>query len=108
MRDQKLYLKDIIFAMKSIQSFTEGMEFEDFETDDKTISAVIQKFEIIGEAAKRIPNNVREKHSGIPWKQMAGMRDRLIHSYFEVDKRLVWDTIQKEIPKVKTKIEKLI
>jgi len=84
MREYSLYLKDILEAMAAIEKFVAGMEFEDFKNDDRTSSAVIRKFEIIGEAIKHIPDEIRNKYPQIKWKQMAGMRDRLIHFYFGV------------------------
>ena len=65
--------------MEAIEGFVGGMEFEDFKRDDKTSSAVIRKFEIVGEAAKNIPETIKQKYSSIPWREMGGMRDRLIH-----------------------------
>ncbi len=87
MREYSLYFKDILEAMAAIEKFVAGMEFEDFKNDDKTSSAVIRKFEIIGEAIKHIPEEIRNKYPQIKWKQMAGMRDRLIHFYFGVKYR---------------------
>jgi uncharacterized protein with HEPN domain len=98
MRDLRLYLQDILAAMESISAFTAGIDLEGFRGDDKTASAVIRKFEIIGEATKQIPEAFRQQHPDIPWKEMAGMRDRLIHFYFGVDHRLVWQTIVDRLP----------
>ncbi len=102
-----LFLNDIRNAIISIENFVEGMNFEQFINDDKTSSAVIRKFEIIGEATKNIPENIREKYSQISWKEIAGMRDKLIHAYSEVDLKLVWMTIKQRIPELKTIIEKI-
>ncbi|MCK5170388.1 MAG: DUF86 domain-containing protein [Bacteroidales bacterium] len=73
------------------------MNFEDFQNDDKTISAVIRKFEIIGEASKKIPDTIKKQNQSIPWKEMAGMRDKLIHDYMGVDIDVVWKTIESDI-----------
>lgn len=108
MRDYRLYLKDILTAIESIEGFVQGMTLETFQGDDKTTSAVMRKLEIIGEATKRIPDDMRQKHSHIPWKEMAGMRDKLIHLYFGVDYLLVWRTIKERLPQVKQELEKIL
>jgi len=97
-----IYLKDIKKAIDSINNFIEGMNFEQFKSDDKTSSAVIRKFEIIGEATKNLPNIIKDKYPQIPWKDIAGMRDKLIHAYSEVDLNLVWKTILKRLPELKS------
>ena len=101
MRDAKVYLEEILAALDAAQAFVKGMDFGKFVDDDKTSSAVIRKFEIVGEASKNIPDSVKERHPEIPWKEMAGMRDRLIHSYFGVKYDLVWETVRKVIPRLK-------
>lgn len=104
MREYKLYLSDIVAGMDSIERFVEGMTFDEFQQDDKTASAVIRKFEIIGEASRNIPEEVKGKHPEVPWKEMSGMRDRLIHAYFGVDYALVWFTIKNRLPTAKKMI----
>ena len=108
MRDYRLYLKDILAALKSVETFVEKISFEEFCADDKTASAVIRKFEIIGEATKNIPEDLRRQYPQIPWKEMAGMRDRLIHFYFGVDPQLVWTTVKERLPKLKPQIQNIL
>lgn len=103
-----MFLRDILSAMEAIERFVEGMNFDEFVKDDKTSSAVIRKLEIIGEAARHIPESLREKFPDIPWRGMAGMRDRLIHGYFEVDYQLVWEVVKREIPKLKPRLKQIL
>ena len=105
MRNHKIYLMDILSAIDSIENFVKDMDFKEFCADDKTSSAVIRKLEIIGEATKNIPDNIQKQYPNIPWREMAGMRDKLIHFYFGVDYKLVWTTIKERLPEVKTKIK---
>jgi len=108
MRDVSLYLQDILDAMLAIEKFVEGVGFEEFKEDDKTSSAVVRKFEIIGEASRQVPKEFRIKYPQIPWKEMAGMRDRLIHFYFGIKYELVWHTIKDIIPVVKPVIRDIL
>lgn len=108
MRNAALYLKDILEAMTAIEEFVDGMDFEAFTADDKTTSAVIRKFEVIGEAARQVPPDIRQEHAAIPWRRMAGMRDRLIHFYFGVKYELVWTTVKQEIPRLKPLIRAIL
>jgi len=108
MRDTKLFIKDIISAISAIEQFVDEMNLEQLKNDDKTASAVVRKFEIIGEASKNIPVDVKERYPEIPWKTMSGMRDRLIHAYFGIDFNLIWDAIKNEIPELKIKLQKIL
>jgi uncharacterized protein with HEPN domain len=108
MRDYKLYVKDILDAMEAIETFVEGMELEQFMSDDMVSSAVIRKFEIIGEASKHVPDSIRERYPTIPWKEMSGMRDKLIHFYMGVKYELVWHTIKDVIPQIKPTLRKIV
>ena len=108
MRNYRLYLKDIFEAMVAAQAFVEGMSFDAFVADDKTASAVVRKLEIIGEAAKNVPETMRREYPQVPWQQMAGMRDRIIHRYFAVNHIIVWDTVKDHIPPLQPIIARIL
>jgi uncharacterized protein with HEPN domain len=93
-------LNDIKEAISRITEYTSEASFESFSTDKKTQDAVIRNMEIIGEAAKNISPQTREQYSAIPWKNMTGIRDRLIHDYFGVNIDIIWDIAKNELPKV--------
>jgi uncharacterized protein with HEPN domain len=102
------YLCDIIEAIRKIEKFSEDITLlEDFQKDEKTTLAIIRLLEIIGEAAKKIPLHIRKKYRHVPWKKMAGMRDKLIHEYFGINIKVVWETIKKELPQIKPSIERI-
>jgi len=102
------FIEDIINAMNKALKFVEDLSYEEFTGDDKTIFAVIRAIEIIGEAVKNIPEDIRKKYPEVPWKGMAGMRDKVIHGYFGVDIKVVWDTVKKRIPEVKPLFERML
>jgi uncharacterized protein with HEPN domain len=102
------YLQDMLEAERRIGEYSVGMTFEAFRGDHKTQDAVIRNLEIIGEAAKNIPESFRRKYPDLPWKEMAGMRDRLIHHYFGVNLDIVWDVVRGELPGVIKDIEGII
>jgi uncharacterized protein with HEPN domain len=101
-------IRDILDAIAEIQEFTSGMNFEGFRGDDKTIRAVEMNFIIIGESANQIPGEVEEQYAAIPWALMRAMRNRIVHVYFEVDERLMWDTVQNDLPPLIPQLEKLL
>ncbi len=102
------YVEDIIDAMSKAEEFTGGITYEDFAGDSKTVFAVIRALEIVGEAAKRIPDMVKKKYPEIPWRDISGMRDKLIHGYFGVNLLVVWETVKKDIPSTKPLFEKIL
>lgn len=104
MRDHTLFITDILQAIERIESFIDGMDYDAFVEDDKTLSAVVRKLEIIGEAVKQLPDSFKQQRPTIPWKQIAGMRDKLIHFYFGVDPLLVWQTVENRLPELKAAI----
>ena len=104
----KSYLLDILTACQLIQTFVADMDRDKFDADLKTQSAVIRQLEIVGEVTKRISDELRTNNSDIPWRQMAGMRDILIHAYDHVNLDQVWYATQSSIPDLLSKIQKLI
>jgi uncharacterized protein with HEPN domain len=99
------YLADILGAMREVEEFTRGMDFEALAADRKTANAVIRSLEVMGEAAKRIPEEVRQRHPGVPWLGMAAMRDKLIDEYSRVDLATVWTVVREELPPVRPHVE---
>lgn len=95
------YLADILEAIDKAQSFIEGMGLHQFEKDEKTQFACIRALEIIGEAATKFPNSTHRKYPNIPWKEVIGMRNKLIHDYMGVNAHVVWKTIQEDLPELK-------
>jgi uncharacterized protein with HEPN domain len=102
------YVQDIVEAMDKAMNFVEGMSFDEFTQDDKTVFAVVRTLEIIGEAIKNIPDEIRKDYPEIPWKGIAGMRDKVIHEYFGVNLKLVWKTIKERVPEIKPLFEMIL
>ncbi|KGK98075.1 hypothetical protein LI82_10060 [Methanococcoides methylutens] len=102
------HLEDIRSAIDDILTFVEGYTYEHFEDDKKTQYAVIRALEVIGEASKNVSSDVRSQYPSVPWREMASMRDRLIHAYFGVDTRIVWDTIQQDLLSLGTSISSIL
>jgi uncharacterized protein with HEPN domain len=104
----KDYLNDILEKIKDINAFIEGIDYEDLKSDKKTQYAVIRCLEVIGEAAKKIPDKSRTKYPAIPWQEISGMRDKLIHDYFGIDLETVWDTVHEDLTPLKNAVESLL
>ena len=104
----KLFLEDISERIEKINSFVNGMAFEDFKQDDKTVSACIREIEVIGEATKQIPKEITNQFNELPWSLMAKMRDKLIHWYFDIDEEIVWNVATQKLPQIKEQIDKII
>lgn len=107
-RDYRDYLQDILDAVNDIESFVDDMTYEAFIKDRKTLNAVVRSIEIIGEASKNIPETMKTKYKELPWKQMAGMRDKLIHAYFGIDTETLWKAVKENIPPLKKAIQKIL
>ena len=103
-KNYDVYFKDMVDAMQNIEEYTEGLDFKGLKDNKLIRDAVIRNLEVIGEAVKNIPKEIRDKHPEIKWREIAGLRDRLIHKYFEVDLEIVWDIIKNKLPELKTKI----
>ena len=102
------FVQDILDSIDDTGNFIEGMDFEDFIKDKKTIYSVVRAIEIIGEATKNIPEQIKKKYPEVPWKKMAGMRDRLVHEYFGVDLEILWGTAKEDVPGLKTPVSKVL
>lgn len=106
-RDILLYIEDILHAITDMESFVAGLEYADFILDVKTVYAVTRALEIVGEATKNVPESVRQVYPLVPWRQMAGMRDKLSHEYFGVNLKVLWDTVKHSAPEIKPLIENI-
>lgn len=101
------FLDDILEAIADLRNFTTGMTFDEFCTDRKTTNACIRSLEVIGEATKKIPAEIRQQKPQLPWQAIAGMRDKLIHDYFGVDLAIVWQTIQHDLAVFEQEVSEL-
>lgn len=101
------YVEDILDAIDKIEIFTRGMSYGQFSRDDKTVYAVTRALEVIGEATKCIPREVRENYASLPWTEMAGMRDKLIHAYFGINRSIIWTTIRDDIRPLRSAVQNL-
>ena len=104
-RDYNLLLKDIIEAFAKIKRYTVGMTYDDFVNDEKTLDAVLRNFEVIGEAVKGIPDNIRLRYPHMEWREMAGLRDIITHQYFGIDLEIIWDVIEKEVEVLEAQVK---
>jgi len=107
-RTYKDYILDVLSSIQEIGEFTKDMNFEEFVKDRKTVNAVIRSLEVMGEAVKKIPVEIRDRYPEVPWKYIAGMRDKLIHEYHGVDLEIVWEVVKKEVPPLKQLFEKIL
>ncbi len=107
-RNWKIRVSDIIEAIENVLDYSKGMTFERFVADQKTMDAVIRNLIIIGEAAAHIPEEIIQIHADIPWREMRDMRNIVVHEYFGVDNRIVWDTVQTNLPPLMPSLRKLL
>ncbi len=106
-REPSLLVEDIIESADKILSYTENLSFEEFTSDSKTIDAVIRNFEIIGEAANRLPEDFKDKHDSVDWHRIRGFRNRIVHHYFGIDYSIVWEIKESYLPSLLTSLKSL-
>ncbi len=99
-RDWRLYWDDVMAACRKVQRYTAGLDKAQFRGDEKTYDAVLRNIEVIGEAAKNLPDHVRARVSGIEWRKIAGMRDIVAHKYFGVDDAILWSIVSEKVPEL--------
>jgi len=107
-KDPKIFLRHIIESIEAIESHTNKITKEKFSENLTVQDAVIRRIEIIGEAVKNLPAEFKKNHPEIEWREIAGMRDKLIHEYFGISVNIVWTTVKKDIPKLKKQIRELL
>lgn len=106
--EDRIRLQHIIEEANEVLGFIKGYSLEDFINDGKTIRAVTRSIEIIGEAASKISTEFRKEHRDVPWAKIIGMRNRLIHAYFDIDHEILWQTVKVNIPEIIERIQKLL
>lgn len=107
-KDWKVRIEDILEAIERALRYTHGMGEADFVADDRTVDAVIRNFEIIGEAAKRVPAHVADRHPEIPWTRMSEMRNILVHEYHSVDPSIIFDSVRHDLPPLVAPLKALL
>ena len=107
-RKWRMRIADIVEAITRAQRHVEGMSFEDFASDDKTVDAVVKNITVIGEAARQIPPDIAERHPEIPWDDMRGMRNVIVHEYFRVSLPIVWQTVRQNLPAVVAALKEVL
>ncbi len=107
-RNWKILIEDILEAINKIEKYVKDMDFEDFAGDSMVVDAVVRNIEIIGEASNRIPDDIKLRLDNIPWKQLKGIRNRIVHEYFGIDISIIWEIVKHDLPDLKTSLIKSI
>ncbi len=107
-RDDTVCIKHVLDAARKAVEFSKGRNRRDLDSDEKLALSLVHLLEIIGEAASGVSEDYRKEHPGVPWKNMIGLRNRLIHGYFDVNYDIVWDTVVSDLPPLITEMEKLL
>lgn len=107
-RNLRLYLEDIERSCAKVLGFTEGLSFEQFQRSDLVYDAVLHNLQVIGEAAKNVPDEIRQRFPAIEWRKISGFRDIVAHQYFSISDSIVWDIVQNKIPALASEVEKVL
>jgi len=99
-REYSDFLRDMLENAQRAIQFVYGMDFKTFSNDEKTLYAVIRAIEIVGEAAAKVPDEVRSNYPRVPWREVKGMRNKLVHNYFGINMEVVWQTVQEDLPEL--------
>ncbi len=102
------YVRDMLYAAEQAEHFIHDMTWDSFRSDTKTIFAVIRALEVIGEAARHIPKSVRTRYTEVPWEEIIGMRNIVIHEYFGIDLEVIWKTLQQDLPPLRAALSKIL
>jgi uncharacterized protein with HEPN domain len=104
-RDWKLLFEDIIDSINKIEEYTANLSFDDFEENSLVTDAVVRNIEIIGEASKNIPTRIQQSFTDIPWQKLRGIRNRIVHDYFDVDRKIIWFIVTNELAILKNALQ---
>ncbi len=107
-RSLRLYFEYLLIAGEKVMRYTEGMEFAEFLADDRTFDAVVRNLQIIGEAVKQIPLEMRERYSQVEWRKIAGLRDVLAHAYFSLEDETIWNAVETKVPKLLDEVREIV
>jgi uncharacterized protein with HEPN domain len=106
-RDPEVLVEDMVTAIRKIERYTDGMNQEQFRQDEKTADAVVRNLEILGEAARQLPEDFVVRHPNVSWRQIAGLRNRIVHGYFGLDLEIIWQVIRHDLPQLQAQLEGL-
>ncbi|MGC8878887.1 MAG: DUF86 domain-containing protein [Anaerolineae bacterium] len=107
-RDARLFLRDMLAAIAKIERYTSGLDFDSFEANDMVVDAVVRNLEIIGEAARHIPEHLRQQYAEVNWQRVVGFRNIVIHEYFDVDLEIVWVIATKQLPALQQALQAML
>lgn len=107
-REWNLFIEDILESIELIESYVVNMDIEYFKKDRKTIDAMVRNFEIIGEASRNIPDEIKTKYRNVDWKGMIGLRNRIAHGYFGINLTIIWEILKRELPLLKERMKQIL